>query len=342
MAARGGLPNGAEDPTSVAHTQSVALFQLRESFGVLDRGKPLSLSQRAASLGPLTVIDLGFGVDARARCVRQREYYQINVPATGQMDVMHQGSRMAFVPGRAHVCLPEVEFVVPRCTAGLRLLAVRIDRDAVEDALSEAIGRQVATQVAFEPMIVTTKGAARTWMQLLSVLARDVFQPDTAVTQPLVAAPFVEGVIQAFLLATDHPHRPLLSSQARFVAPQAIRPAVDIIETEPHLPHSVASLARRCGISSRALQQGFARHLGMSPMSYLRQVRLHRAHQDLLTADPSVETVASVAKRWGYTNPGRFAAAHAARYGETPAVTIRRSERAIPNRRPRLFPRTAG
>jgi AraC-like DNA-binding protein len=324
VAAQGRLPDSAEDGTSGAHPQSTALLQLQQSFGVLHRGKPLSITQRAASLGPLTVIDLGFGVDARARCVRQREYYQINVPATGQMDVMHQGSRMAFVPGCAHVCLPEVEFVVPRCTAGLRLLAVRIDRDAVEDSLSEAVGRQVSSQVAFEPTMVTDKGAARTWMHLLSVLARDVFRPDTAVTQPLVAAPFVEGVIQAFLLATDHPYRPLLDSQARFVVPQSIRPAVDIIETEPHLPHSVASLARQCGIGSRALQHGFARHLEMSPMMYLRQVRLHRAHQDLLTVDPFVETVASIAKRWGFNNPGRFAALHAARYGERPAVTIRR------------------
>jgi AraC-like DNA-binding protein len=338
VAALSGLPSGAEGGAGVAHAQSAALLCLRESFGALDRGKPLSLTQRAASLGPLTVIDLGFGQDSRARCVRQRPYYQINVPAAGQIDIMHEGSRMAVVPGSAHVCLPEGEFVVPRCAAGSRMLAVRIDRDAVEDALSEATGRQVPTQVAFEPMIVTAKGAARTWMHLLTVLARDVFRPDTTVTQPLVAAPFVEGVIQAFLLATDHPHRELLSSQTRFVAPQAIRPAVDIIETEPHLPHSVVSLARRCGIGSRALQQGFARHLGMSPMMYLRQVRLRRAHQNLLTADPSVETVASVAKRWGFNNPGRFAAAHAARYGETPAATIRRWEQATPNHRPRSFP----
>jgi transcriptional regulator GlxA family with amidase domain len=67
------------------------------------------------------------------------------------------------------------------------------------------------------------------------------------------------------------------------------------------------------------------RHMGMSPMTYLRQVRLRRAHHELLGSDPSVETVASIAKRWGYTNPGRFAAAHAARYGETPAATLRRA-----------------
>jgi transcriptional regulator GlxA family with amidase domain len=75
----------------------------------------------------------------------------------------------------------------------------------------------------------------------------------------------------------------------------------------------------------RSLQQGFKRHLGMSPMSYLREVWLRRAHQTLLTADPSVVTVASVAYDWGFTNLGRFAAAHAARYSEPPAKTLRRT-----------------
>lgn len=63
----------------------------------------------------------------------------------------------------------------------------------------------------------------------------------------------------------------------------------------------------------------------MSPMSYLREVRLRRAHQTLLASDPSVVTVASVAFDWGFTNLGRFAAAHAGRYNEQPAKTLRRS-----------------
>jgi AraC-like DNA-binding protein len=63
-------------------------------------------------------------------------------------------------------------------------------------------------------------------------------------------------------------------------------------------------------------------------MAYLRDVRLSRAHQTLLESDPSTVTVASVAYRWGFTNLGRFAAAHAARYGESPLKTLRR--RALP------------
>lgn len=49
-----------------------------------------------------------------------------------------------------------------------------------------------------------------------------------------------------------------------------------------------------------------------------------QAHQMLLRPDPLTVTVASVACQWGFTNLGRFAAAYAARYRETPTETLRR------------------
>jgi len=49
-----------------------------------------------------------------------------------------------------------------------------------------------------------------------------------------------------------------------------------------------------------------------------------QAHQMLLRPDPLTVTVTSVACQWGFTNLGRFAAAYAARYRETPTETLRR------------------
>jgi transcriptional regulator GlxA family with amidase domain len=60
-------------------------------------------------------------------------------------------------------------------------------------------------------------------------------------------------------------------------------------------------------------------------MAYLREVRLRRAHHDLLESDPSTVTVGSVAYRWGFSNLGRFAAAHTARYQEPPLKTLHRN-----------------
>jgi transcriptional regulator GlxA family with amidase domain len=58
---------------------------------------------------------------------------------------------------------------------------------------------------------------------------------------------------------------------------------------------TVSSPAARCHVSARSLQEGFRIHLGISPMTYLREVRLRRAHETLRRSDPSVVTVASVA-----------------------------------------------
>jgi AraC-like DNA-binding protein len=73
----------------------------------------------------------------------------------------------------------------------------------------------------------------------------------------------------------------------------------------------------------RTLQAGFQRHLGMSPMAYVRVVRLRRAHRDLRSADPSHHTVAAIAHGWGFTHLSRFAAAHKTTYGQTPLQVLR-------------------
>jgi len=94
---------------------------------------------------------------------------------------------------------------------------------------------------------------------------------------------------------------------------------MDIIETSPQMPLATAT---QCRISVRTLQEEFRRHLGMSPMAYLRTARLRHAHRDLRSANPTHVTVASIAHRWGFSHLGRFAAAHKAMCGETPLQVL--------------------
>ena len=78
------------------------------------------------------------------------------------------------------------------------------------------------------------------------------------------------------------------------------------------------------GTSARALQYGFRRHLGTTPLRYLGRVRLERARRELQRADPTRgDTVAAIATRWGFANPGRFATAYRAAYGVLPGQTLR-------------------
>ena len=150
-----------------------------------------------------------------------------------------------------------------------------------------------------------------------------LFRPNSLLNQPLVGLPFADSLVRGFLLAADHSHRNALTSDEPLAAPRTIRIAVEIIEEAAHLPLTSPRSARS-HVSVRSLQQGFRRHMGTSPMAYLREVRLRRAHQSLLESDPLMISVASVAYHWGFTNLGRFAAAHTARYDEPPAATLRR------------------
>jgi transcriptional regulator GlxA family with amidase domain len=159
---------------------------------------------------------------------------------------------------------------------------------------------------------------------MVALFRDQVFRPDSLLNQPLVGLPFVDSLVRGFLLAADHAHREALSRDVRPVTPRAIRSAIEIIEAEADQPLTASALAARTHVSVRCLQQGFRSHLDVSPMEYVRQVRLRRAHQALLDSDPSSVTVASIAYRWGFTNLGRFAAAHTARYRETPTQTLRR------------------
>ncbi|WP_432849373.1 AraC family transcriptional regulator [Amycolatopsis sp. CA-161197] len=74
------------------------------------------------------------------------------------------------------------------------------------------------------------------------------------------------------------------------------------------------------GVSGRRVQQGFQEHLGITPMAYLRRVRLERARQDLRE---NAGSVSDVANRWGFSNLGRFSRAYREQFGKTRSATLR-------------------
>lgn len=99
--------------------------------------------------------------------------------------------------------------------------------------------------------------------------------------------------------------------------------AAQYIEDNAHRDITLADIAGSVRLTPRAVQYAFRRHLDTTPMAHLRQVRLAQAHADLRTAGPgSGATVAAIAARWGFTNPGRFAALYRRTYGTSPRSTL--------------------
>jgi AraC-like DNA-binding protein len=62
----------------------------------------------------------------------------------------------------------------------------------------------------------------------------------------------------------------------------------------------------------------------MTPMTFVRERRLERVHEELTDAVPTDGvTVTSVAERWGFHHLGSFAVEYRKRWGEAPSETLR-------------------
>jgi AraC-like DNA-binding protein len=319
-----GRPDGwfrTTSPEEARHLCESAFYPHR--LTLLGSSNGFALSQRAATVGPITLGDVTYETDVRLGFEEDRASYHVDVPLIGGLESFYRGREVTATPEVASVYRPEGEVTVTRWPAGSRHLAVSIDRLAVDGALESLTGRPVHAPIAFEPALLLDSRAARSWVQLLMTVHQQSGFPDGLTRHPLVCEPLVESLIHGLLLLVDHPCREALAAPVPAVRPAAVRDAMHLIETMPDLPLTTAMLAKQCHVSVRTLQEGFQRHLGTSPMTYVREVRLRRAHSDLRSADPSRSTVASIAHRWGFTHLGRFAAVYKARYGETPMRALR-------------------
>ncbi|MCK0175485.1 MULTISPECIES: helix-turn-helix transcriptional regulator [Mycobacteriaceae] len=105
--------------------------------------------------------------------------------------------------------------------------------------------------------------------------------------------------------------------------PPGLRRSVEFIHDNADGDIGLTEIAAAANLTPRAVQYMFRRHLGVTPMEYLRRVRLDYAHRDLQAANPAVDTVNSIAGRWGFAHAGRFSVAYRRAYGTPPSATLR-------------------
>jgi AraC-like DNA-binding protein len=99
----------------------------------------------------------------------------------------------------------------------------------------------------------------------------------------------------------------------------------DLLRTDPS--PGMNEICAVLGVSERLLRACCREYLRMGPNRYLRLRRMQQVHRDLRNGNPGRASVSEVARRYGFRDPGRFAASYRAVYGELPSATLRRSLR---------------
>lgn len=239
----------------------------------------------------------------------------VQVNARGA-DTTAAGGDVAFYP----LGVP-IEFVMH----GFDVTTVRLPANRIQQVAEDTTG-VAAAELRFHDITPVSTSMHRYWRSLVGLVGGALMDSASPLSSPLLAEDMARTVATAALhtfpnTTMSRQHVPGPGA----VTPAAVRRAVAHIEAHAHLPLQLSEIAAAAGTSARALQYGFRRHLDTTPLAYLRRHRLELARRDLHGADPARgDTVAAVATRWGFTNPGRFAAAYRAAYGVLPGETLRR------------------
>ena len=251
-------------------------------------------------------------------------YYSVVLPARGETGISTRDASVRLDGHRGVVVSPVSPARADYLSDDCEIVTVVISRQALESELSMMLGRAVSSPVRFE--FPFQGDGDSPLQQALRMLTAELTDPATPAKSPLVSKYLSRLVVSGLLLGHPHDLWEELTRPAGFQGPRAIRAAMAAIEERPTAIVTVGDIAAAAGLSVRALDDGFRRHVGVSPMRYLRQVRLERAHAELLQSDADQTTATFVAQNWGFDHYGRFAAEYRQRFGCSPSETLRRKQ----------------
>lgn len=127
-------------------------------------------------------------------------------------------------------------------------------------------------------------------------------------------------VANAFIYDHQHPatEPQRIVSVGRLAAHQPqLAAVIRLMEERITQPLPIAALARRVGLSPRALEHKFRDHLSMTPQGYYLDLRLDAARR---MVQQSALQISAIADTCGFGSGSAFARAFRARFGESPGT----------------------
>ncbi len=91
-------------------------------------------------------------------------------------------------------------------------------------------------------------------------------------------------------------------------------------------PLTIEELCKTLKVSRRTLNHAFIRVLGITPVTYMRNVRLQRIRVELLNSAKDVSSIAHVATKWGFWHMSLFSRYYRELFGECPIDTLQRAK----------------
>lgn len=250
------------------------------------------------------------------------DFVVVEWPMNGRL-ALSEG-RNDITPARGEAIMINPDVLIKARWSDLALAILRIQRDELERIAAELAGYDEPRQLRFSLSRPISAEKSRHCQALMRYVTHDFLGNSAARSSPLIRYQVLRTIIATILETFPNATLSTTPGATGMIEPAAVRRAVAFIDESASDAIGLTEVAAAAHVGVRGLQRAFQRHLGTTPMAYLRRVRLERAHHDLLAADPAGGvTVAHIAAHWGFNHPGRFSVEYCRHYGHSPSQTLK-------------------
>lgn len=96
-------------------------------------------------------------------------------------------------------------------------------------------------------------------------------------------------------------------------------------QLDQHICPSISDICYHVQVNERSLQYSFKKILNLTPISYLRYLRLNRVRAQLMRPSNATVSVTDIATHWHFLHLGRFSRDYQLLFCELPSTTLRRA-----------------
>nr|WP_255616612.1 AraC family transcriptional regulator [Microvirga puerhi] len=208
-------------------------------------------------------------------------------------------------------------------SSDVQLSNLVLERRKIAGHCARLLGRDAVGDVEFEMDFDLTDMNGQSWLRLFHYASSELSAPHSLIRDiPAARQQMEQMLITGLLLSHRHNYTDALLRPQPAVAPFYVKRAEAFIEAHFAASLSLADIAAHAGVSARSLQSGFQNFRGMTPMAFLRTIRLQHTHAQLRLADPTATTVTEIALACGFTHMGEFSALYKKTFGVTPRETL--------------------
>lgn len=308
------------DDLDAARAHISALFKPHD-LAVLGRKQKLDVCIGGGGLGEISLVYHRHGAHVSVKPGKLERFYLLQIPLRGRARCRVGDHDVLYGPGQGMMISPcldvEMEFA-----QGCEQLILRIDADCLDRHVGRQSGPLSRQPLEFAPQVDLSGEAGHRILALLEYLAAVIHVHENGDCPEPLRAAIASLVLNTLASSLDHNRRDAKQYEVEAPKPRHLKRAMQYMHDSLHSPITPEDVAFAINVSPRTLYGAFQQYLNTTPMRHLKNLRLDKARERLLAADPRADSVTAVALEYCFQHFGHFSAAYKNKFGELPSDTL--------------------